>query len=315
MENNNPYEPLKKAINESIREGKWRNIFFVLNILKIPPNEIADALTIEGNGGPHASETLATSIMNVFNDNEFFEAFPDLEENKVIRNEFHLARSTILKQVASFLDYFEINYGKIVAHQEKLEYCKNLSNLPNRKPWDKVLREFAHEHFMFCIYQELIDALPIEIKTHLDNHQINDLPGRFAFQGFNLASKTESDQHSSAQAAGHAYEHKIAKLLAQSVPHASIEVTKASGDQGADIIFTTSKHKVIIQVKYYSQPVGNSAVQQVYSAKKYYSGTSAAVISNADYTTSAKDLAEKLNVILMHEDEVYTLFSGAFNSD
>lgn len=315
MQNNKSYEPLKKAIDKTMHDGDWRNIFFVLNILNIPPDEIADALKIQSNGGPNASETLTPSIMQIFAEDEFFEEFKNSENIEILRDEFHVACSTILKQIASFLDHFEVNSGKIIDHYENLEFQRNLSNLPGRKAWNEVLREFANEHFMLGIYQDVIESFSSEIKLHLDNHKINDLPGRFAFQCIGLASKAKSDQHDGTQLTGYEYEHRIAQLLAQSVPHASIEVTKASGDQGADIIFSTNKHKVIIQVKYYSQPVGNSAVQQVYSAKEYYSGTSAAVISNAEYTKSAQDLAEKLNVILMHEDEVYALFSGAFSSD
>jgi len=76
--------------------------------------------------------------------------------------------------------------------------------------------------------------------------------------------------------------------------------TKKTGDQGADVIAEKDNIKVIVQCKLYSQAIGNKAVQEVFSAKSYYKGDLALVVSNANYTKSAHQLADSNGVILLH---------------
>ena len=71
-----------------------------------------------------------------------------------------------------------------------------------------------------------------------------------------------------------------------------------AGDQGVDIVVYGGDHQVAIQCKFYSHPVDNSAVQQVFAGMKYHGCTKALVISNAEYTPGAMDLAEKTEVKL-----------------
>lgn len=77
-------------------------------------------------------------------------------------------------------------------------------------------------------------------------------------------------------------------------------VTKLTGDQGADVVAEKNNIRMVVQCKLYSQPVGNDAVQQVFSAKSFYDADVAIVISNADYTKSARQLSESNGVILLH---------------
>ena len=81
-------------------------------------------------------------------------------------------------------------------------------------------------------------------------------------------------------------------------------VTKGSGDQGADVIIEKSEHRGVVQCKMYSQPVGNKAVQEVHAAKSYYDATFAVVVSNQDYTPSARMLATKLGVYLINDSDL-----------
>lgn len=71
-----------------------------------------------------------------------------------------------------------------------------------------------------------------------------------------------------------------------------------SGDQGVDIVVYGERHKVAIQCKFYSHPVDNAAVQQVFAGMKYHGCTNALVVSNAEYTPGAIDLARKIGVEL-----------------
>lgn len=81
-------------------------------------------------------------------------------------------------------------------------------------------------------------------------------------------------------------------------------VTKASGDQGADVIIEKGEHRGVVQCKMYSQPVGNKAVQEVHAAKSYYDATFAVVVSNQDFTSSARMLATKLGVYLINDSDL-----------
>lgn len=80
--------------------------------------------------------------------------------------------------------------------------------------------------------------------------------------------------------------------------------TQASGDQGADIIAERSGVRVVIQCKHFSSPVGNSAVQEVNSARQFYNGHFAAVVTNNTYTPSARALANSCNIALLTHDQL-----------
>lgn len=67
---------------------------------------------------------------------------------------------------------------------------------------------------------------------------------------------------------GHEYEYACAQYLKRN-GFINVQVTKASGDQGIDIIATKGK-KYGIQCKYYSAAVGNKAVQEAYAGANFY---------------------------------------------
>ena len=73
--------------------------------------------------------------------------------------------------------------------------------------------------------------------------------------------------------------------------------TSRTGDQGADVIAEKNGKKIIVQCKLYSKPVGNKAVQEVFAAKQFYNGDLGIVITNNDYTKSARQLANSTNII------------------
>lgn len=83
------------------------------------------------------------------------------------------------------------------------------------------------------------------------------------------------------------------------------EMTKASGDQGADLLVTLSSgKKIAIQCKLYSSSVGNDAVQEVIAGKVFYKCDMACVVSNNTYTSSAMELARCAEVELLHYSEL-----------
>lgn len=79
-----------------------------------------------------------------------------------------------------------------------------------------------------------------------------------------------------------------------------VRMTPASGDQGADLIATKLGKKLVVQCKYYGQPVGNKAVQEAYAAKTFQKADFAIVVTNSTYTASAQQLAQANGVMLTH---------------
>ena len=78
----------------------------------------------------------------------------------------------------------------------------------------------------------------------------------------------------------------------------SCETTKASGDQGVDLIAIKGESRIAIQAKCYSSSVGNHAVMEAIAGMKYYKANQCMVITNSYFTKTAKDLAQVNNVVL-----------------
>lgn len=104
------------------------------------------------------------------------------------------------------------------------------------------------------------------------------------------------------------FEHFCANLLRSAGWEA--RVTTATGDQGIDIVGKFSGVKVVFQCKLYSTPVGNAAVQEVIAGRQYEGADFAAVISNATFTTAARQLAAVAGVHLLHFSEVQNFASA-----
>jgi restriction system protein len=84
-------------------------------------------------------------------------------------------------------------------------------------------------------------------------------------------------------------------------------VTKASGDQGADVVADKSGVRIVLQCKLYSGPVGNKAVQEAFTAQRHYAVHRSAVVTNAEFTKSARELASTTGVLLLHYSDLTRL--------
>ena len=89
--------------------------------------------------------------------------------------------------------------------------------------------------------------------------------------------------------------------------YACVEVTKKTGDFGADVIATLDGVKYVFQCKYYSSPVGIEAVYQIHAAKTMYSAHVAIVATNSVFTRPAQIAAEELKVILWDGEKLSQL--------
>lgn len=88
------------------------------------------------------------------------------------------------------------------------------------------------------------------------------------------------------------------------------ETTKVTGDQGADLLVRIGQHRLAVQVKGYVSSVGNAAVQQAYSATKFYNCHGCMVITNSVFTASAIELAQATGCILIDENRLPEMILG-----
>lgn len=76
------------------------------------------------------------------------------------------------------------------------------------------------------------------------------------------------------------------------------KMTPTTNDYGADLILNKDGEKIVVQAKRWNDKVGNTAVQEIVSAKGYYKADRAMVITNSYYTNNAYELAKANNVEL-----------------
>lgn len=82
------------------------------------------------------------------------------------------------------------------------------------------------------------------------------------------------------------------------------KLTKASNDQGADLILTKNGENTVVQAKRYLGAVSNSAIQEVVAAKAYYRCENALVITNSYFTKAAINLALSNKVTLLDREKL-----------
>ena len=84
-----------------------------------------------------------------------------------------------------------------------------------------------------------------------------------------------------------------------------MKVTRGSGDYGVDVLARKIGHRYAVQCKYYSRPVGVSAVQQVVAGMAYYECDRGLVVTNTTFTRQAKELAELNGIDLIGKVSPY----------
>ncbi|MFD3447118.1 restriction endonuclease [Microbacteriaceae bacterium 4G12] len=85
------------------------------------------------------------------------------------------------------------------------------------------------------------------------------------------------------------------------------QVTKASGDFGADLILRKNNKKIIVQAKRYKKNVGISSVQEIVGAKEFYKADETWVVTNSNFTAAARKLATANRVVLIDRERLIKL--------
>lgn len=100
---------------------------------------------------------------------------------------------------------------------------------------------------------------------------------------------------------GHEFECWCADLL-QKNGFINVSVTKASGDQGVDVLAEKEGIRYAIQCKCYTHDLGNKPIQEVYTGKRIYGCQIGTVMTNRYFTKGAKKAAEQTGVLLWDRD-------------
>lgn len=96
---------------------------------------------------------------------------------------------------------------------------------------------------------------------------------------------------------------RFLKTLFESLGY-TVRLTPPSGDYGVDLICEKeskgyfSRDKIVIQAKRYKGWVGIAAVQQIVGGMHYYNCSYGMVVTNSRFSSNAKNLARKSNVVL-----------------
>jgi restriction system protein len=95
-----------------------------------------------------------------------------------------------------------------------------------------------------------------------------------------------------------------------------VQLTKGSGDQGADLLLKKDDDRIAFQAKRYKGRVGNDAVQELLGGMRYYSCSRGIVVTTSDFTHAAASLAATCrDVELWGRSVLHAHFMNAFPSE
>ncbi len=107
---------------------------------------------------------------------------------------------------------------------------------------------------------------------------------------------------------GAQFERYCAELLVDA-GFSHVRTTPASRDFGADVLAQKDGVTYAVQCKRYDRPVGISSVQEVYAARDYYGMMVGAVMTNSVFTAPARQMADKLGILLWDGEDLNRRFS------
>ena len=230
---------------------------------------------------------------------------PALEQAAIrYRNMLDTERALCASAFDKFMRLKLEKYSKdIPAKYEQLAYVDEFGDKVYEK-FDQYLDRFIKSKVFLPSTGSRLSKEDKDIKA-----EFSDMAKKILYEYAETENRTLDDKRlSSNKTSPIDYERQCAKLFESF--GCVTRHTPATGDQGADIIAEIDGKTIVVQCKYYSSPVGNSAVQEVIAALKYYNGTNGVVVSNATYTTSAKQLASVSGVALIHHSQIVDYVKG-----
>lgn len=137
--------------------------------------------------------------------------------------------------------------------------------------------------------------------------------GRKAFRDFRLMRIRRISRTSLAYIdimSGLEFEEYTAWLL-RKLGYSEVTVTKASGDQGIDVLANKDGTRYAIQCKNYTHKLDNTSVQEAYAGKTFYNCDFGVVITNRTFTQGAQELANSIGVLLWDRSVLQDMISRA----
>lgn len=189
------------------------------------------------------------------------------------------------------------DYGRLVdeAWQSEIEYFR-LNIVDN-----ELLSRCGPEKLAQATVQALVDT-PLKVREMLgapvDHYLASLIRTRIQDAVAVLDAQSPACHIDESQLSPADYEHLCAELLRAS--GWTVRVCGGSGDQGVDLVAERNGIRAVFQCKLYSNPVGNGAVQEVYTGKRFHGAHLAAVVSSAEFTPSARAASEQTGVLLLH---------------
>lgn len=160
-----------------------------------------------------------------------------------------------------------------------------------------VICDFIELSSSYCDKESLVSINFLEIANEEFVRRIGDYPEE-------VLDTNEVDPSE--------FERLCASILAEN--GWQCHVTKASSDQGVDVIAEKENFKIAIQCKLYNSNVPNKAVQEVFAGSAFYKCNASMVVSNADFTVSARQLGESLNVYLVPFENLLETAENIFHT-
>lgn len=108
------------------------------------------------------------------------------------------------------------------------------------------------------------------------------------------------------------FERYLQRLFAE-LGYEDVHKTNTSGDFGADLVFEDRYGaRTVVQAKRYavSNPVGLSAVQEVYGSMRVYGAQRAIVLTSGRYTGACRKLAAYNGVVLLDREDLETIIDA-----
>ncbi|MDN3631239.1 restriction endonuclease [Vibrio lentus] len=229
-------------------------------------------------------------------------------------------KSIVLVHINSaILEYWliENNYVEpLLRKQRQLTYVDEYGD-KNTDDFDKEIdkfvkkRRYSIEDYVYQsapnYYKELAKSFDGEIYLFTDD--LSDLLLGMSSAVFSVlwdAAETSSDTDNYQEDNDDITPYEYEKLISQRLTELGWDsyATSGSGDQGADVLAEKYGVSMVVQCKMYSKPVGNKAVQEVSSARDYYEKDLALVVTNNDFTKSARQLADSQQVYLLHDSQI-----------
>jgi len=92
-----------------------------------------------------------------------------------------------------------------------------------------------------------------------------------------------------------------------------VQLTKASGDHGVDLIVVKDGRRAAVQAKGYpNTTVGNSAVQEVFLGMRMYHCDVCIVVTNSTFTRAAREAASSANCLLIDQSGIQDVITGRY---